>query len=98
METTGKENVALETFEKALKRFEEGLEFLDGAKDKLKEIARDSAIKKFELCFDTGWKALKYTLEDIFKVKCHSPKSCFRKAYEEGLIEYDDFWIEIVDI
>jgi nucleotidyltransferase substrate binding protein (TIGR01987 family) len=78
-------------FEKALKRFEEILQ-----KEK-NEIIRDSAIKRFEICFDLAWKTLKAYLSEYQKVECHSPKSCFKLAYQEKIIDYDDYWIKIVD-
>jgi len=78
-------------FERALKRFEE---ILQKEKD---EIIRDSAIKRFEICFDLAWKTLKAYLSEYQKVECHSPKSCFKLAYQEKIIDYDDYWIKIVD-
>jgi nucleotidyltransferase substrate binding protein (TIGR01987 family) len=78
-------------FGKALKRFEE---ILQKEKD---EIVRDSAIKRFEICFDLAWKTLKAYLSEYQKVEYHSPKSCFKLAYQEKIIDYDDYWIKIVD-
>ena len=46
-------NKILEDFEKAVKRLEEVLEL------KKTEVVRDSAIKRFELCFDLAWKTIK---------------------------------------
>lgn len=31
------------------------------------------------------------------KIECHSPKSCFRSAYQEGIIDYDEYWLKIID-
>ena len=78
-------------YQDALKRFEEVLE-----KDK-DDFMRDSAIKRFELCFDLSWKFIKAFLEEEKGVKCVSPKDCFREAYRQGLIDYDELWLKMID-
>ena len=60
-------------------------------------IVRDAAIKRFEFTFDLAWKLLKARLEDEKGVSCQSPKDCFREAYRNSFIEYDDFWITMTD-
>ena len=75
----------------AVKRFEEILQ------EPFSDIVRDSAIKRFELTFDLSWKAVKDYIE-LEGVPCSSPKSCFREAFRLGIITYDDFWLEIVDM
>lgn len=60
-------------------------------------INRDSAIKRFEICFDLAWKALKSYLEEKLKVRCASPKACFREAYTQTIIPYEDRWLAIAD-
>jgi nucleotidyltransferase substrate binding protein (TIGR01987 family) len=82
----------LKKFESALRRFEE---ILQKEKD---EIVRDSAIKRFEICFDLAWKTLKAYLYEYQKVECHSPKSCFKLAYQEKIIDYDEYWLRIIDL
>mgnify|MGYP001575611545 FL=1 len=77
-------------FNDALKRFEEVLQ------EEKTDFIRDSAIKRFELVFDLAWKALKAFLEKR-GVKCVSPRTCFREAYHQGLIEYDEIWMKMVD-
>ncbi|MBI2055825.1 MAG: nucleotidyltransferase substrate binding protein [Candidatus Sungbacteria bacterium] len=57
------------------------------------EFMRDSAIKRFELAFDLAWKTIKAFLEDK-GLSCTSPVSCFKEAYRQGLVEYDDAWIK----
>ncbi|GBD34515.1 hypothetical protein HRbin35_00240 [bacterium HR35] len=85
-------------FEDLLKKFEKSLKRLEEILNKEKnEITRDSAIKRFEICFDLAWKTLKAYLLEYQKVECHSPKSCFRSAYQEGIIDYDDYWLRIID-
>src|SRR3989338_5041108 len=53
------------------------------------EFMRDSAIKRFEFTFDLAWKTIKAFLEDK-GLSCTSPVSCFKEAYHQGLIEYDE--------
>jgi len=78
-------------FKKAIDKLEEVL------KKEKNEIYRDSAIKRFEFTFDLSWKLIKTYLEDQFDVLCNSPKSCFREAYSQELIKYNDQWIKMVD-
>ena len=68
---------------------------LDQPKD---EFVRDSAIQRFEFSFDLAWKTIKTTLEEDHGVICNSPKECFRQAYQQKIIEYDDYWLEITDL
>jgi len=59
------------------------------------EFIRDSAIKRFELAFDMSWKTIKAFLEEK-GLSCVSPLGCFRDAYKQGLIEYEEIWVELV--
>lgn len=89
LETMSKLIILLQDFEKATKRFEEIL------KEEKTDITRDSAIKRFELAFDLAWKTVKAFLEDYHNVQCVSPKTCFREAFNKGLVEYNDYWISV---
>lgn len=60
-------------------------------------INRDSAILRFVLVAELAWKTIKWHLEDKLKVRCASPKACFREAYNQGVIEYEDDWIKMAD-
>lgn len=82
----------MEDFEKALQRLEEVL-----AVEK-NEIVRDSAIKRFEIVFDLGWKTLKAFLQEVHNISCMSPIMCFRAALKIGLIDHDTFWIEVKNL
>ncbi len=73
---------AFEEFEKVL-----GLEKND--------VVRDSAIKRFELTFELAWKTAKAFLEEYHNVRCASPQTCFRELYGQGVVEYDETWIEM---
>jgi nucleotidyltransferase substrate binding protein (TIGR01987 family) len=79
-------------YQKAVKRLDEIL------KEEKSDIVRDSAIKRFEFTFDLSWKLLKTYLEEEKGVSCQSPKECFREAFRQGLIDYDEFWLKITDL
>lgn len=78
-------------YDKALLRLEEIL------KKKKNEIIRDSAIKRFEIVFDLSWKLIKIFLEEEKGISCFSPKDCFREAFRQGLINYDEIWLKMSD-
>jgi len=84
------DNPLLEDFEKAILRLKEvmGLEKTD--------VVRDSAIKRFELCFDLMWKCIKaYAKKE--GVECFSPRACLKTAFQLKLIDYDEAWLKILD-
>ena len=78
-------------FEKALVRLDEIL------KEPKNEIVRDSAIKRFEFTLDLSWKLVKTCLEETHGVIVASPKEAVRQAYKQGLIDYDEKWLEMID-
>jgi len=80
----------LKDFKKTIARLEEavGLEKTD--------IVRDSAIKRFELCFDLAWKCIKsYARRE--GIECNSPRSCLKVAFQLNLISYDENWLKMLD-
>lgn len=85
--------------EAIIKQFESALQRLDEVlKEPKNSIVRDSAIQRFEFSLDLGWKSTKAYLEEKKGITCDSPKDCFREAYRQRLIEYDDAWIKYVDM
>ncbi|MEA2092451.1 MAG: HI0074 family nucleotidyltransferase substrate-binding subunit [Patescibacteria group bacterium] len=78
-------------YKKALSRFKEVLQ-----KEK-NDIVRDSAIKRFELVFDISWKLIKSFVEEQKGLSCRSPKDCFRTAFQQEIIDFDNYWIVITD-
>lgn len=85
--------------EAIMKQFESALQRLDEVlKEPKNAIIRDSAIQRFEFSLDLAWKSVKVFLEEQKGIICSSPKDCFREAYRQGLIEYDDAWIKYVDM
>lgn len=87
-------------------KLEGQLEQLQQAIDRLEEvmtkkkdpIVRDSAIKRFEIVYELSWKTTKSFLEEELGVKCNSPRSCFKEAFQQGIIEYDEFWLELIKL
>jgi nucleotidyltransferase substrate binding protein (TIGR01987 family) len=59
------------------------------------DIVRDSAIQRFEICFELCWKFLKAHLEEEHNAVCTSPRTCFRAAFKNGVIDSDPFWIDL---
>lgn len=50
------------------------------------EIVRDATIQRFEYTFEACWKSLKMYLAEEEGIVCNSPKSCFRAAFQIGLL------------
>jgi len=83
-------NKILKDFEKAVKRLEEVLKL------KKTKVVRDSAIKRFELCFDLAWKSIK-NYSKFHGLECYSPRECFKTAFQLKLIEHDERWLKMID-
>lgn len=85
--------------EAQIKQFRRALERLNEALAEPKtDIVRDSAIQRFEFTLDLGWKTLKTFLEDKKGIVCASPKECFREAYRQGIVGYEEEWLKLVDM
>ena len=83
-------NKTIEDFSKMINNLEQSL------KQEENEFMRDSAIKRFELCFDLAWKSIKNYAKKQ-GVECYSPRQCFKEAYQLKLIDYDNQWIKMID-
>jgi nucleotidyltransferase substrate binding protein (TIGR01987 family) len=59
------------------------------------DIVRDSAIQRFEISFELCWKYLKAFLEEEHNAVCTSPRTCFRAAFKNGVLDNDPFWINL---
>lgn len=89
----------MEKLEALIKQFQKTIERLEEVLSEPKtDIVRDSAIQRFEFTLDLSWKTLKTFLEEKKGIICASPKECFREAYRQGIIEYDENWIKFVDM
>ena len=78
-----------EDFSAAVARLEHALSL---PKD---DIVRDSAIQRFEISFELCWKYLKAFLEEEHNTVCTSPRTCFRAAFKNGVLDNDPFWIDL---
>lgn len=87
-----KQEAQLDQFKKALTRLNEALAVPKS------DIVRDGAIQRFEFTIDMAWKLVKTCLEEKYGVVCQSPKECFREAYRQNMLAYDEFWLELVDM
>jgi nucleotidyltransferase substrate binding protein (TIGR01987 family) len=61
-------------------------------------IYRDSAIQRFEFCFDLSWKLLKELLRERHGIVCASPKGCLREAYAQQLITDEIAWLKMLEM
>jgi len=60
------------------------------------DIVRDSAIKRFELCFDLAWKSIKFYAKKE-GIECYSPRECIKTGFQLRLIDYDENWLMMID-
>ena len=92
-------NEELSKYESLFGDFQSGLSRLEGVLAMEKNaVVRDSAIQRFEFTLDLAWKTIKAFLEEQEGVLCRSPKECFRQAFTQNVIGYDDFWLAMVDL
>lgn len=56
---------------------------------------RDSAIKRFELTFELGWKSAKSYMGRQ-GIVCRSPRDCFMEAFRVGLIPDNPLWLKMI--
>lgn len=61
-------------------------------------IYRDSAIQRFEFCFDLAWKYMKENLRETHGILCTSPKGCLRAAFAQKLITDDALWLTMSEM
>jgi len=79
----------LESFQKALLKFEEALNA------EKTELNRDAAIQRFEFSYELMWKSIKKELNSLGLV-CNSPKACFKEAFSQGWIQEETPWINML--
>ena len=92
-------------FEKSLKHLELQLQNYRGAsgRPELTDIDRDaiaeSAIQRFEICYDCLWKVLKRYLNENLGIPDlpNSPKPLFRIAFENQLFPAIEQWLQYAD-
>lgn len=61
------------------------------------EFVRDSAIQRFEFCFELSWKVLQSYLE-LEGLEARSPRAAIRAAFQVGLLSDDPGWLDILEL
>ncbi len=63
------------------------------------EFLIEITTKRFEYTYEALWKTLKELLR-LQGLECNSPKSCFKEAFKEGLIDekYEETFFEMIVI
>lgn len=80
----------IDDFEKALARLDKALKLSPT------RIHKDATIQRFEFCFELNWKTVKLFLNNQ-GIECKSPRDCFRKAADYGLIDNPAKWFDFLD-
>ncbi|NPA58210.1 MAG: nucleotidyltransferase [Aquificae bacterium] len=80
----------IEELETCLERFKTVLKL---EKD---DVVRDSAVKRFELCFELIWIILKDFLHRE-GLTCRSPRECIREAFSIGLTPDGEVWLDMLE-
>lgn len=83
-------NYLIADFKKSIDRLSEVLKLSKDA------IRRDSAIKRFEICFDLAWKSIKIIAKKQ-GVECNSPRSCIKTAWQLKMIGYNEQWMDMLE-
>ena len=88
----------LSNFSKALERF---ASVVDRQKEFYNEgygdIYLDLVVKRFEFTFEMSWKMLKKYL-DFTGIACMNPRSCFKEAFSQGLIDEENIWLDMIEM
>ena len=80
----------LSDFEKALSRLQEGINA-----EIQQDILVDAVIQRFEFTFELSWKLMKFYLK-FQGIECNSPRQTLKQAYQNGIIEEGDEWIDML--
>lgn len=59
-------------------------------------IARDAAIKRYELSYELAWKSIQEVSREEGLEICRSPKSCFKQAFKQGWIDNEEIFVEMI--
>lgn len=88
-----------------MKRFEERLEDLTNATNRLNEalqeedtdLAVDGVLHRFEFTFELAWRTMKDYLEYQGLIdKTGSPRGVIQEAFSNGIIENGQIWIDMM--
>ena len=59
------------------------------------DLARDSAILRFELTFEVAWKLVQHLVRE-HGYEANSPRQAFQRAFSMGWISDEEIWVEIL--
>jgi len=68
-----------------------------GQERKLNELEEQGLIQGFEFTFELSWKLLKDYFESKGFKDFHGSKDTFKLAFQEGLINEGEIWMEMID-
>ena len=84
-----------DSYKKALATLERAV--FAGQERKLNEIEEQGLIQGFEFTFELSWKLLKDYFESKGFKDFHGSKDTFKLAFQEGLINEGEIWMEMID-
>ncbi len=61
------------------------------------DIVRDSAIKRYEICYELAWKSVQELLKREGYEVCKSPRRCFKEAFQQGWIDDEEGFADMVE-
>lgn len=84
----------LEDLEKAINRLEEAIE--ESKKIDFSTL-KDGVIQRFEFALELSWKTLKHFLNSEGVEAATTPKSTVKEAFKSGVLKNIDIWLEMLD-
>jgi nucleotidyltransferase substrate binding protein (TIGR01987 family) len=84
-----KQDSLTKDFEDILERWAEVLQQPES------DIVRDSAILRFELTFEVGWKLVQLLAREQ-GLEVNSPRQAFQQAFSLGWITNEEVWVDII--
>lgn len=87
-------NEKFKDFEKAIDRLKEAID--ESNENPKSTTLKDGVIQRFEFTYELCWKLIKYFLEIEGIEEAKSPRSTFREAFQYGLIDNGEQWIDML--
>lgn len=87
-----KAELLLADFQGALTRLEEALTV-----EAESDVYKAGCIQYFEFTFELSWKSIKAIAEDVGLDAGGSPKSSLKTAYQQGWIEDETVWLNMLE-
>jgi nucleotidyltransferase substrate binding protein (TIGR01987 family) len=89
----------LHNFSKALDKFGQIVDNqAQFTQDGYQDIFLDLLVKRFEFTFEMSWKAIKRYLEFVGLESCTNPRSCFKEAYQQQLLDNEQIWLDMIEM